>query len=380
MKRFVQLMSIILFPLFFAFIFFSLIGSIQPGVIIKYNGEMVFLEDSKPIYYDDEKVTSILVPADILAKKMGDNIVLNLDSKTMTIKNEKYTMRMNDNSKDIYVNNVLKTAPIPVTFKDDHVYVPLRFFYNSLGKNIYWDSSTTTVNIFDSHVQGFLNYIYASDFVSNENLKVQPNKVYFYNNNSDYKLTPEYLPEQKLNPLINTQIYNLTNAIIDPAYYTLIDYIPAKDASGRAQPYINFIAFERKNNSAEQMYFFNFKFYEKRGFNLKEKTMQKDLTTNASLMLQIKSLENEGSVTRVEDKNILKERLRLSIISIFGENVGLEISSYLEEEYNRFMLSDEKNTENYKRVRRFDKVRVDVLYNFDGEPENTLQVYFSIRP
>jgi Copper amine oxidase N-terminal domain. len=378
MRRLIQVLSITILPILFALIFFTIVGFIQPDIKIKYNGETIFLDDSKPLYYDDTRISTILVPIDIIAKKIGDKLAFDFDAETLIIKSDKYTVKFTDNSKDVYVNNVLKTSPTNISFKDGHVYAPLRIFCDSLGRNVYWDSTACTINIFDSHSSDIFNYVYASDFVSNENFKMQTNKLFFYNNSSNLKLKPDYLPAQKINPNINKQIYGIANVIVDPAYYTDINYISAGELKDDSNPYVS-ISVGTKDDDSNQKNYFNFSFYDQKAVNLQEDFNRKDVSTKSVIKLEINNLTLSGTSSRTQTRDILKERLKLSLIGMFGESTGLNISEFLGSEYIKLIDYKGSNYLNYVKNRRFDNVNVNLFYNYDGLPANSMQVYFSIK-
>lgn len=379
MRRLIQVLSITILPILFALIFFVIVGFIQPDIKIKYNGETIFLDDSKPLYYDDARISTVLVPVDIVANKMGDKLSFDFNSKTMLIKSDKYIVKFTDKSKDVYVNNVLKTSPTNVSFTNGHVYAPLRFFCDSLGRNVYWDSTACTINIFDSHSSDIFNYVYASDFVSNDTFKMQPNKLFFYNNSSNFKLKPDYLPEQKVNPNINKQIYSLTNVIVDPVYYTDIKYVSASDNKDDSNPYVSISIDKKAEDNDIQKNYFKFSFYDKKAINLQEEFNRKDVSTKAVIKLEINDLMLRGIASKAETKEILNERLKLSLIALFGESTGLNISEFLSGEYSKLIENKGSNYVNYIKNRRFDNVNVNAFYNYDGQPANSLQVYFSIK-
>ena len=379
MRRLFQVLSITFIPIIFALIFFILVGFIQPDTKIKYNGETIFLDDSKPLYYDDSHISTVLIPVDIIAKKMGDKLSFDFDSKTLTIKSDKYFVKLSDNSRDVYVNNVLKTSPTYISFKNGHVYAPLRFFCDSLGRNVYWDSTACTINIFDSHSTDIFNYIYASDFVSNDTFKMQPNKLFFYNNSSSLKLKPDYLPEQKINPNINRQIYNLANVIVDPTYYTDIKYISSDESDDDSNPYVFVSVNTRKDDNILEKNYFNFSFFDKKAINLQTDFNRKDVSNKAAIKLEINSLNLSGTSTKAEYKDILKERLKLSLIALFNENTGLAISEFIDSEYSKLMDNKTTNYTNYVKNRRFDNVTINLFYNYDGQPINSLQIYLSVK-
>jgi Copper amine oxidase N-terminal domain. len=378
MRRLIQVLSITILPILFALIFFMIVGFIQPNIKIKYNGETIFLDDSRPLYYDDVRISTILVPVDIIATKMGDKLYFDFDSKTLIIKSDKYIVKFTDNSKDVYVNNLLKTSPTNISFKNGHVYAPLRFFCDSLGRNVYWDSSASIINIFDSHSYDIFNYVYASDFVSNDSFKMQPNKLFFYNDSSNLKMKPDYLPEQKINPNINKQIYGLTSVIVDPAYYTDIRYVAANEIKDDSNPYVS-ISISTKDNDSKQKNYFNFSFYDKKAINLQEEYTRRDVSTKSVIKLEINDLMLCGTSSKAETKDILKERLKLSLIAIFGETTALNISEFLNAEYIKLIDTKGSNYVNYVKNRRFDNASINLFYNYDGQPANSMEVYFSIK-
>ncbi|TCM92720.1 outer membrane protein assembly factor BamB [Paenibacillus sp. BK033] len=90
---------------------------------------------------------SVLVPFRSLFESMGLKVGWNSSSQTITGTKEGLTIQMKMGSRTAYVNGQAKSLSIaPKMFKNS-TFVPLRFVAEALGKNVSWDSKSSSVNI-----------------------------------------------------------------------------------------------------------------------------------------------------------------------------------------------------------------------------------------
>ncbi|MFC5653781.1 NlpC/P60 family protein [Paenibacillus solisilvae] len=114
--------------------------SAQHGVKIQINDSIVAFPDSAP-FVDGNG--GMQVPIRSVAEQMGYKIDWRIDGSEVqiTLQNNGRTIKMKTGSKDADVNGkrVTMTSP-PALFKDNHMFIPVRFISESFGYRIQWDN------------------------------------------------------------------------------------------------------------------------------------------------------------------------------------------------------------------------------------------------
>jgi Copper amine oxidase N-terminal domain len=156
-----------LFSLFFVFMF--AIGISTPvsasGISVVVNGKKLVF-DQPPIVENGRT----LVPFRAIFESLGAGVTW--DSKTQLIQGVRDSVKISFKlgSKNAQVNNSNITLDVPAKSLNNRTLVPLRFVGEALGATVHWESSISTVYIFDGKLTTFLKQ-YPSGMTKDQLLK-----------------------------------------------------------------------------------------------------------------------------------------------------------------------------------------------------------------
>lgn len=168
------------------------------------------------------------------------------------------------------------------------------------------------------------------------------NRRFIYTEEILNQKTEKYILEEKLNPNINKQIYDLSQSMISEGYYveaTLMGTIGSEYNPINPRVKVQFASSAKsaENNSGNWTYMF----YEKEPFNAKYDSENHNVSDKVIISLDLSKLFG-GSWKHVPksytELNGLVEyefvnKFRSSIIAVFGEQEGQEIFEYIFSEY-----------------------------------------------
>ncbi len=168
-----------------------------------------------------------------------------------------------------------------------------------------------------------------------------------------------YVLEEKLNPNINRQLYELTRVLVGPERYVYISPIVNAGSleidNEDARVIVRYSAHERAAINGYDA--FSFILQEKKGYNVKEDSQTtKPLSTNSIISLHLGNLWD--TKPNPWSTPFFEEKLKNSLIALFGEANGMDIYKYVLESY----LTKRNNPE--KRVletKRFGNIQVDYV-------------------
>lgn len=373
-----KLAGLILVPFLAALCFFILIGFVKPDIHVRYNGQPVAFQGAKPMMYDDGANTSIVAPADLLAAEIGASVQILPDTGTMTLKKSADTITFYDGKDTAVVNGREKKMAVRALLKEGHFYVPVRFLGENLGKTVFWEASTSSLHVFDSVKNSFDLDADAKKYISAANFSVMPGRLSFYNEAADFRLRPSYMIQERLNPAINGQIYEMARSLVDKNCYLYVDYYTkTKSSSAGPAPYVNIALASTQAQAKENDMLFFFTFYEKTPISPRKIWKHNGFSAAAPVKLELNRLyEGENPEGSWIDP-FFENRLKLAFVALFKESTGLGICDYLLQEYNQIRSDTEGKYNSYKKTRRFDHVRVDLAYGVYPNSTDTLYVYFS---
>lgn len=114
----------------------------QRPIKIMVNGKQLIQDAASRAYMVKNRV---MVPSRLVAESMGCNVTWDESRKMVTITKENKAMSATVNSSAIYVNSELRHMDVTAVFKNDRVYLPVRYVAEVFGYNINWNNNTYTV-------------------------------------------------------------------------------------------------------------------------------------------------------------------------------------------------------------------------------------------
>lgn len=167
-------------------------------------------------------------------------------------------------------------------------------------------------------------YLLDGKYASIGNFTVKDGKILFAEKQTpdapkDYQLKPT------VNPYINEQVYAAAKAVVGDKYYLLLRYDPVFGeipADVAIQYYYSNQGSMPDDNSA----FFKYAFMESSSYNVQLDWQNKPFSTDAVISLDVNSL-NVGKDWPTTP--YLVNKLKSSLIAIFGQSLGSEIADYV---------------------------------------------------
>lgn len=168
-----------------------------------------------------------------------------------------------------------------------------------------------------------------------------------------------YVLEEKLNPNINRQLYELTRVLVGPEKYLYIaPWVNAGTqelADADTSVKVLYAAHESAVDNGSN--FFSFVLREKESYNVREDWQtNQPLSTNSSISLYLGSLWDTKPIPW--STPFFEEKLKNSLIALFGETDGMPIYEYVLESY----LTKRNNQEiRVMESKRFGNIQVDYI-------------------
>lgn len=371
----VRLLSLILIPFLLTFLFFSIIGFLKPQIVVKYNGNVVSFHGDIPFMYDDGHNSSIVVPAEPLSEAIGASVYKNEKEKSLTVKKGKNTIVFYDGSNTALVNGKKKDMPVSVFIRNNSYWIPVKFMCENLKHSVFWEWQTSSVSIFNSMESSFDPNTEGMNYVSLNNFVVGKDRLIFNVDFDESYSGTRYVPDDKLNPLINKQLFDMARMIPGKRCYLNIEYryVPAKGNSDPA-PNISVSVYRNRDEVTTGDFLFSFTFYEKTPVNPRERWGYRGFTQKALIKMQLRNLDD---LQTRQNTLYYAERLKLAYVALFGENTGLNIYDFIMKRYDDIRNDKDGSYADYKITRRFDNVRVDFCHPKLSETPDTIYCYFS---
>lgn len=89
-----------------------------------------------------------LVPLRAVFEILNCSVSWDAASSTATVEHGNTKIVIPANSKNVYVNDILKTLDVPAKVVNGRIMVPLRFITESINKTVLWDNTSSTVLIY----------------------------------------------------------------------------------------------------------------------------------------------------------------------------------------------------------------------------------------
>lgn len=186
-------------------------------------------------------------------------------------------------------------------------------------------------------------------------------------------ITRDVALSEKLNPNINKQIYELTKATIDKEHYVFTKGLAYdKEDSSIISQFAKTELHAINNNN-----FWSFIFDEKQPFNVKENTLNeaKSFSKDSIISLRLGKIWRDFAPDGWIDY-FYANKLRASLIAIFGEKYGHEIYEYVLGEYVKYRLAGSATSTGYKYIyqtKEIGNVHIDLITGDNA----ILRFYFS---
>lgn len=120
------------------------------GIQISVDGRTIQFEEAMP-YMDTNN--HILIPVRFVSEELGAKVSWDSKARQVTIYNEESTAKLFIGKQEVSVNGqeaVIDTMPV---FKEQRMYVPLRFISEAFGADVRWDQQKQVVVIIKEPIE-----------------------------------------------------------------------------------------------------------------------------------------------------------------------------------------------------------------------------------
>lgn len=374
------LAAVVLPPVVMLIAFVVFLGSLHPGITVKYNGETIFFRNYQPNAYDGGKNLRIIVPIDLLAVKLGATASMDKSGKALTVSKGINTVVFQDGSINATVNGRPKALYVQPVFKDSHVFASVGFLAENLGKAVYWESKTSSMNIIDIQNELSEKKNISEEYVSVDSFSIKSDRIVLKKTGAGSS-TVEQTIDEKLNPSINRQLTKLIQYLAGEGNFLYI-HSRGEEKGKPAEPgSIRVAIAPSRSDAVYDRLVMSLDFYEKSPANPRKQWGQKKFSQNAFVKFDIYNARNkEGDSGSVFEPGSLYEyKFKLAMLALFGENTGLNIYEYMKGELVNINEEDRGETGDYFKTRRFDNIRVDMVYKGGQQADGSVHTYFSYQ-
>ncbi len=348
-------------------------------VKVEMNGSLMTFPDQQPMINQDGRT---IVPVRFVATGLGAYVSWDGQTQTVTISKGSDTIKLTIGEKQATKNGQVLTFDTSASIVNSRTMVPLRFVSEGLGAYVAWDGATKTVIVktkaqdtTGSQTGGTAYTPNGDDVFTKDNItdltniydpniepygyKVVDHTIQIYDF-SDYSgnTNKYHILEGTMNPNINTQVYNVTRALIGKEGYVGLYY---NTTSAILRYGYN------KTGVNNNITFFTFGFNEKLYYSAKRDWQDDRFSDHVAFDLDLYRLYQNGDY--VED--YYKQRLYDAIIGIFGKDTGEKVFNEVLYEYNDLVTHP---PEVIRRTYKIDNFQVDVG---NTGRDMTLSFYFS---
>ncbi len=349
------------------FVPFTTLVHAENAVKVEMNGELMTFPDQQPIINQDGRT---IVPVRFVAVGLGAYIAWDGQTQTVTISKGSDTIKLTIGEKQATKNGQVLTFDTSASIVNSRTMVPLRFVSEGLGAYVAWDGATKTVIVktkaqdtTGSQTGGTAYTPNGDDVFTKANItdltniydpnvepygyKVVDHTIQLYDF-SDYSgnTNKYHILEGTMNPNINTQVYNVTRALIGKEGYVGITY-PNENAVIRYG--------YNETGVNNDITFFTFDFNEKLYYSAKRDWQDDRFSDKVVFELELYRLYESAADGYVND--YYKQRLHDAIIGIFGKETGEKVFNEILYEYNDLVTHP---PEVIRRTYKIDNVQVDV--------------------
>ncbi len=117
------------------------------------NGDPIFF-DTEP--YINNVYNRTLVPLRKIAEALEADVGWEQETKSVLVSRYGTNLKLQMNSKTVYVNGVANLMELPLTIRDNRSYVPVRFITEYFGGDVAWNGATKTVELSIATTEGLL--------------------------------------------------------------------------------------------------------------------------------------------------------------------------------------------------------------------------------
>ena len=353
-------------------------------VTVRVDGVEIAFPDAKPYINEDNRT---MVPVRFVSEALGFNVEWDNDTRTVIITDiarEKYRLLMPIGSKTVTLNGQEKLMDTAAVILNSRTFVPVRFVSEYLGAFVSWDEKTRVVSIIsnpgdDLYVgDDVFQRPDIADLVSIHRFDADTVNKRFkfkgdYYVNGERKSYTDYVMPEVVNPHINTQVYNMVKALIGEGGY--VDVIPAF-APEEVEDQLSYLIVTYSKNEKyadNDHYAFKFVFFDTKPFNLYESWLgsRKEFAKKTIISLDLRKLWFGIHPENWVDP-FYSEKLKNSLLSIFGKDIGIEIYSYILNKYQYARFNDINNVSETKYL---NNIQIDFFIDTDA----TLHFFFSYR-
>lgn len=314
----------------------------------------------------------VLIPIRVVSENLGAKV--DYENDKITIKQDDKVVVLTIGSKTATVNGKAVTFDSAAVVNNSRTLVPLRFVSEALSRRVVWDGANNTAHIWNLISDKTLEEESAKDWtekspahVGYDHFTAKGGKLTFKDDLWDGPQGPfkDYKIGETITKDLAKKSYQLVKYLAGNEQYTDARYFPTTSSGTPSSLAIYYAVNSRAINSDN--YYFSFVFPEKtyyESFNSKKVSIR--LVVNTLFWNE----ENNRNV-KVENK------LRMSLVSLFGDNEGISIFNWVMDLYNK-RISSVKEYEALKKLKttkNFGKYQVD----FDGTGVNPLTFSFTLK-
>lgn len=327
----------------------------------------------------DVKAGRTLYPFRELLEYIGAEVSYETDARTAVAVLDGTTVKFPLDSTTYYVQDEAKKMDTKAMLDASagKTYIPIRYAVEALGFDVMYiqcrDHDQIRISKLGDYApisdEEFLEKYYQFDYTSVSYYKLDgANKRLIFN---DDWATPPYkdlVPETKLNPDINRQLYELTKVLTSDRDYTYLQY--ASEFSNLPSSILFKYAFSQENALVDFNYF-DFVFFENKPFDAKKGWNTSKFSDSAFLQFNLGKLWDKFNGSWSDQ--YYEKKLRDSMIALFGKNNGVDIYKYLFEYYIKVKNAPDDVYSKARESKTFGNIKVD----FCMDNSALLMFYFS---
>ncbi len=284
------------------------------------------------------------------------------------------------------VNGTSITMDTKAEMKNGRLFIPVRFAAIALGVYFEWDGDRKVITINSKEevepIPAF-KYVLPGDEVF-DNPKIDRMISFFWakpvggkflfraDEFSQAEDAVNYSLKTEINPKINEQIYNATKVLLDENHFVHTAFYEG-DPEGSTGS-IAVVSFYRNELFARNgQSYFSYSFSEDKVFNLADSWNYSGFSKEVSIVLEVNRLWQDAKDGWVVP--FYEQKLRASLMAIFGEKNGEGITDYVVSEY----LKDHTDIGYDAKIIRDTKKFGDIKLDYRGTPDNdSPNFYFTI--
>lgn len=341
------------------------------AISIAVDGVNLNFSDAKP-FADSTK--RVLVPLRFVSESLGTTVNYQEAQNTIEIKSDSLDIKLVLGSTKAIVNGKEKDIGTQPVFKNSRAYVPLRFVSEALGRRVVWDGANNTAHIWNLIDDKTLEEESAKDWtekspahVGYDHFTAKNGRLTFKDAYWDGPLGPykDYKISGTITKDLDKKSYQLVKYLAGNEQYTEVRLFPGTSSGTPSHLGVAYAVGPLAVYNGN--YYFRYIFPEKTYY-------QSFASKKVSMRLTVNRLfweEPSGRNIKLENK------LRMSLVSLFGDTQGIAIYNWIMEFYNQSMKGAKEfnSLRSVKKTKNFGNIQVD----FDGSGVELLNFYFTVK-